>query len=123
MTAVRAILAYLEGLEALRHPVAARLCGSPFSIRLQYLGGHPGIWEPEAFWVGRVGDRIRLVDELGQHSYDLDASRILAVSSRPDGRLALRYEPTPGLVTSVEFQGAAGTSERCARLLSISLPA
>ncbi len=104
MTAVRALLSYLHGLESYRNRAAARLCGSPYRLQLVYLSGHPGIWEPEPFWVGRVGERIRLVDESGQRWYDLDINRILGITCSSDGHLFMRYEPTPGLITTVEFR-------------------
>lgn len=119
MTAVRAILAYLQGREANGSRPAVRLCGSPYRLHLQYLGGHPGIWEPEPFWVGRVGDRIRMVDQQGQRCYDMEVARIQGVTCSIDGHLFVRYEPTPGLITTVEFRSPDGAKDSYSRLLHL----
>lgn len=121
MNAVRALLAYLNGLESHRDRAAARLFGSPYRLRLHYVSGHPGIWEPESFWIGRVGGRLRLVDEQGQRTFDMELSRILGLTCSQAGHLFLRYEPTPGLITSVEFRADQPDSyHQLLRLMALS---
>lgn len=116
MTAVRAILAFLQGAQTYRRRAADRLAGTPVMLRLHYLGGHPGIWSPEPFWVGRVGDRIRLVDETGERTYDLPVERIASLSLAGGDRLSLQFEPTAGLLTSLEFQVEEGAARGYAQL-------
>lgn len=119
MTAVRAFLAFMQGAETYRRRALRRLSGSPFTLRLTYLGGHPGIWQPATFWVGRVGDRLRLVDEQGLQCYDLPMERICGLSYEESGYLKLRFEPTAGLLTTVEFQTPNEVTETYQKLFHL----
>ncbi len=117
MTPMRAILAYLGGVEAHQRQGAVR----PSGLRLRYLGGHPGIPAPGTFWVERVGDRLRLEACEGQVCYDLLLGRIWGLIRQLDGRLVMRYEPTPGLMAWIQFQSPGGGADAylmLARLMS-----
>jgi len=110
MAEMGAIRLFLQGAEAYRRRAAERLSGSPYMLKLTYLGGHPGIWNPEEFWVGRVADRLRLVDQRGERCYDLPLDRINGLGCDEEGHVELTFEPTAGLVTRVSFQaGERGT--------------
>lgn len=119
MAVGRAILAYLQGVQTGRRRAVGRLHGTPFMMRLIYLGGHPGIWASEPFWVGLVGDRLRFVADRGQRWYDLHLSRLRGVSSDGAGRLLIRYEPTAGLVTTLEFHTDGEAGKACQRLIQL----
>ena len=116
MTAVRAIVAFLQGAQTDRRRAAARLAGTPFMLRLHYLSGHPGIWSPEPFLVGRVGNRIRLVDQTGDRTYDLPLERIASLSLAGHDRLSIQFEPTAGFLTNLEFQAEEGAARGYAEL-------
>jgi hypothetical protein len=117
MANMGAILAFLQGAEAHRRKVAERLTGSPCSLRLTYLGGHPGIWEPAEFFVGRVADRLRLVDQRGELCYDLPIERITGLGYGANGQVELHFEPTAGLMTTVAFQAPAACYRELSRML------
>jgi hypothetical protein len=121
MSTVRAILAFMQGVETYRRRASGRLSGSPFMLRLHYLGGHLGIWQPETFWVGRVGNRLRLVDHLGDRSFDLPLDRISGVSQGDRGELLLQFEPTCGLHTTLAFRPGEQGGESYHRLLQLML--
>jgi hypothetical protein len=117
MANMGAILAFLQGAEAYRRKVAERLTGSPCMLRLTYLGGHPGIWEPAEFFVGRVADRLRLVDQRGELCYDLPVERIVGLGCGENGQVELQFEPTAGFMTTVAFQAPAGGFQQLSHML------
>jgi|GEM_PF-4093940 len=108
MADFKALLAFVQGAEAYRGRAARRLAGSPFMLRYTYVGGHPGIWESEGFWLGRVGNHLRMVDTVGDRCYDLPLDRIRGVSCSHDGLVHLRFEPTAGLLTTVALRPEEG---------------
>lgn len=116
MTTVAAILAFVQGTEAFRRRAAARLPGSPFMLRLTYLSGHPGMYQSEPVWAGRVGDRLRLVDQRGERHYDLPLDRISTVSYGSGGQVQIGFEPTAGLQTTVAFAAEEGAYGRLLQL-------
>lgn len=111
MSHMGAIRAFIQGAEAYRRKAADQLSGSPYMLRLTYLGGHPGIWNSEEFWVGRVEGNLRLVDQRGERWYDMPIDRINGLGCNEDGHVELHFEPTAGLLTTVAFQASeAGTA-------------
>jgi len=111
-----AVWAFMQGMQAYRRRAMARLSGSPCVVRLTYLGGHPGIFEQEEFWVGRVSDQLRLVDRRGDRWYDLPLERIGGLACDDQGRVAVAFEPTAGLRLTVAFQAEAGGEEDLRKL-------
>lgn len=101
MTGGCAMLAYIKGLTAGGRHVARQLGESPFMLHVRYLGGHPGIWEPGHFWMGRVGGQVRLVNAEAGRSYDLPLDRIILLACSADGQVRIGFEPTPGLQVTV----------------------
>jgi len=94
-------------------------------LALFYLGGHPGIWSnDQPFLVGRVDDQIRLLTGKGRSVYDLPISRITGASYDDTGLLRISFEPTPGLITSVDFLvgGDLPVEEAYTRLLAMLQP-
>ncbi len=118
MTAIRAILSFLHGVERHGQRVREALPGTPAVLRLTYVKGHPGIWHGGAVWLGRVGDRLRLVEPNGTRWHDLPLDRIRGISYEWEGRLCIRYEPTAGLVTTVEFRAEEGAGADCYQRLA-----
>jgi hypothetical protein len=116
MAHLGSVLAFLQGIEAYRRRAQSRLYGSPFIVRLSYLGGHPGIFRQQAFLAGMVSDKLRLVDEKGDRCFDLPVERICGLAADETGQLRLDYEPTAGLVTTVAFQAVEGP-EGCRKLV------
>lgn len=97
MSVGNSILAYIKELTAGGRHVVRLLAGSPFMLHVRYLGGHPGIWEPGSFWMGRVGGQVRLVDAAGGRCYDLPLDRITQLACSVDGQVRIGFVPTPGL--------------------------
>jgi len=121
VTPLQAIRAYLGGVEAQRRGAGVRMNGEPVQLRLRYLGGHPGIPVPTAVWVWRAGDRLRLAACDWRTRQDLPLDRIRGITCEPDGRVVLRFEPTAGLLTRIQFQSednGVDTYLLVARLLS-----
>lgn len=116
MANLGAVWAFMHGVQAFRHRAMARLSGSPSVLRLLYLGGHPGIFGQEEFWVGRVSGRLRLVDRRGDRWYDLPLDRIGGLACDEQGTVRVDFEPTAGLRTTVAFQAEAGGAESYRKL-------
>jgi hypothetical protein len=112
MAGFEAVRAFLQGVDTFRRQREARLSGSPFVYRLEYLGGHPGIWQQEPLWAGLLADRLRLVDQRGERCYDLLLDRICGVEWDGSGGLNVTFEPTAGLVATVAFAAEAEVGER-----------
>lgn len=112
MTTVRALLSFMQGTEAYRRRATASLYGSPFTLRLHYVNGHPAIPESQSVWVGRVADHLRLVGERGERVYDIPVTRVKGIAYDPQGLVRLRFEPTAGLVSTAVFrlEGDAGAA-------------
>jgi len=97
------LLAYVKGGIVSKQRTAP-LTRRPLMLTLFYLGGHPGIWNSDQpFLVGRSADQIRLVSGKGSAVFDLPIARIKGSSYDDAGLLRISYEPTHGLVTSVDF--------------------
>ncbi|HYG58845.1 MAG TPA: hypothetical protein VD902_12375 [Symbiobacteriaceae bacterium] len=122
MAHLEAVWAFVQGVQAYRRRALARLSGSPHVLRLTYMGGHPGIWEPEEFLVGRVGDQLRLVDRRGDRWYDLPLDRIGGLTSLEAGCVSVSFEPTAGLRTAVAFRAEEGGPESYRKLLDLLVP-
>lgn len=112
MTVAHALVTYLKGLTAGGRHVARHLAGSPFRLRVRYLGGHPGIWEPGSFWLGRVGGQVRLVEAAGGRSFDLPLDRITQLGCTVNGQVQIGFAPTPGLLVTVLLQAADPATAR-----------
>ncbi|HWI65528.1 MAG TPA: hypothetical protein VNT75_27165 [Symbiobacteriaceae bacterium] len=119
MSYMGAIRSFLQGAEAFRRRAAERLNGSPYVLKLTYLGGHPGIWDPAEFYIGRVEGCLRLVDQRGERCYDLPIDRINGMGCDEEGHVELQFEPTAGLVTTVAFQSGQGGTEGYRKLVRL----
>jgi hypothetical protein len=102
MSVVETLIARVQSREPNRKAYE-RLGSRPGAIRLAYQHGHPGIWEPGAYWMARIGAALRLVDSEGDRMYELPLSRVGYACTGPGNEVHLCFEPTPGLRVTVVF--------------------